>query len=221
MPSKPFRRILLAALAALTLTAAVALFPAGTAEAAGAAAPGPMKNNPNDHIRPVVDSKYYCVIVDKETQVTSVLRQDANGEYTIIDRQFLCSTGVPPRTSPGIFKMSMKQRWLYSPPKNGRPLSFEPFAICFNRPIWFHGTVYDKRDPNTLETDSYQNLGQPVSAGCVRHCVRDAKWLYVNCPAGTVVKVVKSGGPAPICVEPLPELPAGATYDPTDPSVTR
>jgi lipoprotein-anchoring transpeptidase ErfK/SrfK len=177
----------------------------------------PLAANPNISIRAIVDSKYYQLIVDKETQVVTALRRDGKGDYTIIDRQMVCSTGVPPRTYPGTFKISTKRRWLNSPPKNGRPQSYEQFACRFNDVIWFHATVFEKMDSKRLEPDSYLNLGKPVSAGCVRLCVRDALWIYSNCPAGTVVKVIKSGGPTPVCLEPLPPLPEGATYDPTDP----
>lgn len=180
---------------------------------------GPRDVRANLNIRPVVGAKHYQLIVDKATQLVTALRQDENGDYTVIERQMVCSTGVPPRTSPGTFKIGMKRRWLNSPPKNGRPQSYEQFAVCFNKPIWFHATVCKKMDPHTLETDSYLNLGSPVSAGCVRLSVRDALWVYANCPAGTVVKVVKDGGPAPACVLPLPALEEGMDYDPTDPTV--
>lgn len=197
----------------------VSMMAAGPAASAASTYVSPIAPNPNINIRPIVDSKYYQLIVDKETQVVTVLRRDSKGEYTIIERQMLCSTGVPPKTYPGTFKISMRRRWLNSPPKNGRPQSYEQFAVCFNKPIWFHSTVYSKMDPNKMEPDSYRDLGKPVSAGCVRLSVRDIMWIYVNCPSGTVVKVVKSGGPTPVCLEPLPPLPEGATYDPTDPMI--
>lgn len=208
-------------LSILLAAALLLLLAPGPAASAESSYLSPLKPNPNMNIRPIMDSKYYQLIVDKETQVTTVLRRDESGQYTIIDRQMLCSTGVPPKTDAGTYKISMRRRWLSSPPKNGRPQSYEQFAVCFNKPIWFHSTVFSKMDSNKMEPDSYQNLGQPVSAGCVRLSVRDAMWIYVNCPSGTVVKVVKSGGPTPICLEPLPELPAGATYDPTDPTILR
>lgn len=212
------RRMFLTMLFAAALLAALAASPAASAERAYIS---PLKPNPNINYAPIVDAKYYQLIVDKETQVVTALRRDSNGEYTIIDRQMLCSTGVPPRTYPGTFKISMRRRWLNSPPKNGRPQSYEQFAVCFNKPIWFHSTVYSKMDPNKMEVDSYQDLGKPVSAGCVRLSVRDVMWIYVNCPSGTVVKVVKSGGPTPVYIEPLPPLPEGATYDPTDPMIIK
>lgn len=216
MHSKPTRHTFWAALAALTLAFVTAFCPAGAAKAAGSSAPGPMQSNPNDNIRPVVDSKHYMLIIDKETEIVSVMTMDGNGEYTVIDRQFVCSSGrTPGRTPLGTFKISTKRRWLNSPNYGVR----EQYACRFNDYIWTHSTCFYKYDPNTLEVESYLDLGKPVSAGCIRMCVRDAKWVYVNCPGGTVVKVIKSGGPAPICVEPLPELPAGATYDPTDLSV--
>lgn len=210
------RKILAMAFAAALI---IALLTAGPAASAESTYISPLKPNPNINYAPLVDSKYYQLIVDKETQVVTALRRDNAGEYTVIDRQMVCSTGVPPRTYPGTYKISRRLRWLHSRAKNGHPASDEPFAVCFNDPIWFHGVLYEKRDGNTLMAESYLDLGKPVSAGCVRLCVRDILWIYANCPSGTVVKVVKSGGPTPVCVEPLPPLPEGATYDPTDPMI--
>lgn len=212
MKIKPMR-MLLAALVALSMTA----LPVFTASADGAAVYGPLTNNPNVNPRPYVDAKYYCIVVDKQTEVVSVLRRDANGKYTIIDRQFVCSTGkTPGRTPVGSFKISTKRRWLNSPSYHVR----EQFACRINGYIWIHSTCFTKYDPNALERESYTDLGRPVSAGCIRLTVRDAKWIYANCPAGTVIKIVKSGGPAAVCLTDMPALPDGATYDPTDSSVS-
>ena len=182
----------------------------------------PLTANPNIGIRPIVDAKYYQLIVDKETEIVTALRRDEGGKYTIIDRQMVCSTGrTPARTPLGTFKISTKRRWLYSPASASHPTSYEQFACRFNNKIWFHSTVFDKANTNTLQSDSYLGLGQPISAGCVRLSVRDSLWIYANCPTGTVVKVVTKGGPTPVYVEPLPPLPAGSASDPTDPTIAR
>lgn len=194
-----------------------AFSPADTAAADGAAA-GPLAPNPNVNARSMVDSKYYQLIVDIETQVLTVLRKDDNGDYTVIDRQMTCSTARQGKRTPtGTFKIDVKRRWLSSPTYH----TYEQFAcrIYADGKIWLHSTCFMKYDPNTLETDSYLDLGKPVSAGCIRLAVRDILWVYANCPSGTVVKVVKNGGPPAVCVTELPALPDGATYDPTDPAV--
>jgi lipoprotein-anchoring transpeptidase ErfK/SrfK len=161
-------------------------------------------------------TKPYQIIVDKETQILTVLSKDDLGNYTVVERQMVCSTAKQGRTTPtGTFRISTRRRWLNSPKAHSR----EQYALRINGKIWIHSTCFTKYDSNTLERDSYEGLGTPASAGCVRLCVADAKWIFDNCPSGTVVKVMKSGGPAAQCVEPLPPLPSGATYDPTDPAV--
>jgi lipoprotein-anchoring transpeptidase ErfK/SrfK len=132
----------------------------------------------------------------------------------------VCSTGFTAgRTPVGTFKIGTKRRWLNSPKSNSHPHLYEQFACRINGNIWIHSTCFHKSNPNTLERDSYLDLGQPVSAGCIRLSVRDALWIFANCLAGTSVKVLKSGGPPAVCVEALPPLPDGAAYDPTDPAV--
>jgi lipoprotein-anchoring transpeptidase ErfK/SrfK len=207
-------RFLLAAAVLLS----VAFAPAGAASAEGAPT-GPLAPNPNVNAKPLVDSKYYQLIIDIEAQILTVLRKDESGEYTVIDRQVRCSTARTGKITPtgNSFKITTKSRWLSSPAYN----SYEQFACRINGKIWIHSTCFWKRDPNMLDAESYQDLGKPVSAGCIRLSVRDAFWVYANCPGNTVVKVVKNGGPAPVCLEELPPLPEGATYDPTDPAVVR
>jgi hypothetical protein len=214
MMKKAINRFLLFALAA-ALAFGFVLSPADIA-VADSEAIGPLTPNPNINIRPMVDSKYYQLVVDIETQVLTVLRKDENGDYTVIDRQMACSTARPgKKTPPGTFKISTKVRWLSSPTYH----TYEQFACRIDGKIWIHSTCFVKRDSNTLETDSYLQLGEPVSAGCIRLTVRDILWIYANCPGGTVVKVVKDGGPLAVCLTDMPELPAGTAYDPTDPAV--
>ncbi len=47
---------------------------------------------------------------------------------------------------------------------------------------WFHSVACSNPDPTySLAAGNYNMLGQPASHGCVRLCVRDAKWIYDNC----------------------------------------
>lgn len=194
----------------------------GTASAAGAVA-GPLAPNPNEHERPVVDAGYYKILVDIQSQILTVLRKDDDGNYTVIDRQMVCSTardGEPMYT--GTFKIDKKVRWLHSESNDLHPDLYEQYAcrIYAGEGIWFHSTCYFKMKNDALERESYTDLGSPASAGCVRLCVRDAAWIYANCPEGTSVQVVESGGPPAVCLEALPPLPDGVTCDPTDPAIS-
>ena len=55
---------------------------------------------------------------------------------------------------------------------------------------WFHSVACSNPDPTyALAAGNYNMLGQPASHGCVRLCVRDAKWIYDNIGKGTVVTI--------------------------------
>ena len=85
----------------------------------------------------------------------------------------------------------------------------------------FHSVPYYKQSKSTLETAEYNKLGKRASAGCVRLCVRDVKWIYDNCAAGTIVTLYADGSMQEPFVKPIPvKIPTGSPYagwDPTDP----
>ena len=56
--------------------------------------------------------------------------------------------------------------------------------------------------------------------GCVRLTVKDAKWIYDNCPSGTAVEVYDSEDPGPLGKPETMKLDkdnANKGWDPTDP----
>ncbi len=161
------------------------------------------------------DRNTYQIIVDKQAQVVTVMRRGINDKYNVLVRQMRCSTGRKPKYTPeGSFKIYAKSPWL-------RTVTGEyvQYTSRFKGQILFHSIPYKKANPRTLVGEAYRVLGQPVSAGCVRLVARDCKWIYDNCPTGTRVLVVASGGPAVRAVEPVPELPEGQTWDPTDEAI--
>lgn len=156
----------------------------------------------------------YLIRVNLQTQVVAVFRMDAQGEYTVPVRSMICSTGKGNLTPPGTFKISSKYKFHAM---NGGV--FAQYATRFNGGIMFHSVPYSKREPDTLRWDMYNKLGQKASSGCIRMRCIDAKWIYDNCRAGTVVEVVKSGSwegvPNKITIA---KVPAGTKWDPTDPN---
>jgi hypothetical protein len=215
------KKCLFGILCSALLVSAMSVVPSGASAAADESI-SPLEPNPNKHVRTVVNSKHYKLVADIDAQLFTVLRQDENGKYTIIDRQMICSTAKPPkRTRTGSFKILKKASWLLSKKNELHPDLYLQFACHIHEEarLWIHSTSFFKRNSNTLDEESYRMLGNPASAGCIRLCVRDALWIYANCPVGTAVEIVKGGGPPALCPGELPPLPEGATYDPTDPAV--
>lgn len=83
----------------------------------------------------------------------------------------------------------------------------------------FHSELYRSMDPTSLIVAEYNTLGYPRSHGCMRMQVKDARWIYMNCPTGSIVEITdgSSDPSAWSALKPAP-LPYGTDYDPTDPA---
>ncbi len=127
-------------------------------------------------------------------------------------KAMVCSTGY---TTPiGTFDIKQKWRW-----KELIHDVYGQYSCHITGNYLFHSVPYD--DPNiyTLLTSDYNKLGQTASAGCIRLTTIDAKWMYDNCPTGTVVEIYNSSDPGPLGKPSAQKLPPGQTWDPTDPLI--
>ncbi|MBQ7372381.1 MAG: L,D-transpeptidase [Blautia sp.] len=75
-----------------------------------------------------------------------------------------------------------------------------------------------------MNKSAYDRLGNPASAGCIRLCVADAKWVYDNCHGCKITiftgsrkndEVFKS----PLGRKPLVKRYGAGNFDPTDPAI--
>lgn len=131
----------------------------------------------------------YAITVDVNNQVTTVYGLDENGEYTVIVRQMLCSTGTKSAPSDvGDWVLSgYTARWADFPKWGGHA----QFWTQINSSIAFHSVIYNSYNTMDLSTKSYKNLGSRASHGCIRLTVADAKWIYDNCGEGVVVTITE------------------------------
>ena len=89
--------------------------------------------------------------------------------------------------------------------------------------VYFHAIAVSRNSHTALNYKTYNKLGSPASAGCIRMTVADAKWIYDNAKTGTPVKIVKGsvsypgplGKPATIRIK-----SSSVKYDPTDPYIS-
>lgn len=105
------------------------------------------------------------------------------------------STGSNDQTPTGTFKVFSKSAQAYfSPSPNERMRYMTRFTKGRQGDnIGFHGIPY--KVTKNGEVPFYTPLGiAPVSHGCVRMRVVDAKWVFENMKLGTVVAVVRSRG---------------------------
>lgn len=144
-----------------------------------------------------------------------------------IAKQFLCSTGTTSNPTPlGSFQIQRKEQWLFFPEFGN---VYGQYTSNITGQIWFHSITYSQKDPSTLSSTGYNNLGKRMSHGCIRMACGDVYWIYTNCPVRTTVDIIE-GAPNPELQKTLKaKLPAlkmvydsekgkNVYWDPTDPN---
>ena len=136
---------------------------------------------------PTPEPTKYTLMVDVANQITRAYTYNENGEYTILVREMICSTGTSKNPTPlGTTIMPKKRaRWGYFPTWD----SHAQYLTRIDAANAFHSVLYTEADERTLAVSSFEALGSPASHGCVRLYVSDAKWIYDNCKAGTIITV--------------------------------
>lgn len=160
----------------------------------------------------------YVAKVNRTTCTITIYANDpdSNKGYIIPVIAFTCSVGLPGTpTTAGTHYTFAKYRW-----KELMGPSYGQYATKITSDgIYFHSVAGVNTTSYNLNSIDYNNLGIPASHGCVRLCVRDAKWIYDNCPLGMKVIVYDSGDPGPYGKPATIKIPSGQTWDPTDPAV--
>ncbi len=150
----------------------------------------------------------FHIVVDVANQVTSVYGRDEKGEYTVVIRQMLCSTGMKATPSDvGDWVLNGRHATWCIFPKWGN--SYARYWTQINSSIAFHSPIYTAVSNSAMKISSYKKLGQRASHGCIRLSVWDAKWIYDNVGKGTVVSIVEG-------MEPDPELRDALRLPPLD-----
>ena len=158
----------------------------------------------------------YFIKVNYTANVVTIYSKDNDGNYTVPYKSMICSCGTYTPES-GTYKTSDKYVW--------RLLInnvYGHYATRIVDKILFHSVPYTAARNNTLEYWEYDKLGQTASEGCVRLTVEDAKWIYDNCPSGTMVEFYSDSNPGPLGKPSAPKISSNEFYrnwDPTDPHI--
>ena len=161
-------------------------------------------------------SPYYIRINRRQNCVT-IYKLDEKGKYTIPVKAMACSVGVNNATPTGTFPLSSKYRW-----HELMGSVYGQYCSRITGGVLFHSVFYSSADPSTLAYNSYNRLGTTASHGCVRLSVADSKWIYDNCPSGTLVNIYDSNDPGPLGKPTPVKIDVNSKYrgwDPTDPDV--
>ncbi len=183
----------------------------------------------------VENTLYVKVVIN--AQLIYIYKRDSNGQPTERIRTILISTGMDRGSNATRLGKYMilnseensagKYRWVSFGSSYGQ-YATRLFYITeadsqgmsgYFTGYMFHSELYRDTDPTSLIVAEYNTLGYPRSHGCMRMQVKDARWIYMNCPTGSVVEIV-DGTSAPdtwLALKPA-LLPYGTLYDPTDPA---
>ena len=159
----------------------------------------------------------YRLEVNCEQNVVNVYKKDENGEYTNCIKAMLCSVGPATPTS-GTYSLKKYGGWEWKALFGD---VYGQYATQITGNILFHSVPYtEKYNKSSLEYWEYDKLGTPASMGCVRLTVRNAKWIYDNCPTGTKVMFYSDSNPGPLGKPSEQKISSEVNYnswDPTDP----
>lgn len=134
----------------------------------------------------------YRIIVDIAHQVTMVYTRDEDGAYTVPVRYMLCSTGLGSRTPVGTFSMGAYRLRFSLFDRDGR---YGQYWTQIRRAIYFHTTLYTRRDAASYQASTFRELGEKASHGCIRLTVPDARWMWYHIAPGTSC-TIRQGNPS-------------------------
>lgn len=159
----------------------------------------------------------YYIKVNRQRNTVTIYALDKDGYYTVPVKAMICSVGKNDGTPLGTFQTSDKHTWCAL--VGG---VYGQYAYRIDGPIMFHSVPYYSMNKDDLETEEYNKLGEAASLGCVRLSVSDAKWIYDNCPAGTIVTIYDNEYAGPLgkpAAETLNVKDQRSGWDPTDPDI--
>lgn len=160
----------------------------------------------------------YRLEVNCDQNVVNVYEKDENGEYKNCVKVMLCSVGFATPMS-GTYSLKKYGGWEW---KGLQGDVYGQYATQITGNILFHSVPYtEKYNNSSLEYWEYDKLGTPASLGCIRLTVKNAKWIYDNCAAGTKVYFYKDSNPGPLGKPSERKISGDSevnSWDPTDPN---
>lgn len=183
--------------------------------------------------------KLYIEINRAASAVTIYLYNEETKKYDIPVKTCSVSVGADTWTNAGTSKLNEDSSYTplgtYSVCTNGQSVKYtvkpmlEPdgqtlyarWTTHIVGNVYFHSIAVGTDSHYALPYYTYNRLGSPASAGCIRMTVADAKWIFDYARTGTTVKVIKGNSkkPGPLGKAPVIKTSAGINYDPTDPAV--
>ncbi len=161
------------------------------------------------------NGKPYCIKVNRQQNVVTIYAVDENNKYTVPVKAMVCSVGLNNATPTGTYNTYNRREWalLYGN-------VWGQYAYRIDGPIMFHSVPYYTKHKDDLKSEEFNKLGEAASQGCIRLSILDVKWIYDNCPYGTIVEIFDSEYIGPLgkpTMEKIDLSSENKCWDPTDP----
>lgn len=183
-------------------------------------------------------NNFYIEVNRAACTVTIYMKNKDTGKYDLPVKTCTVSVGSDTSTAAGSGSLSTNSSYTplgnYSICTNGQAAKFtlkpmyEPdgkilyarWATHIVGNVYFHSIAVGSQSHYALSSSTYNRLGSPASAGCIRMTVADAKWIYDYASVGSTVKIIKGNASKPGPMGKNATIKTnGVSYDPTDPAV--
>ena len=141
----------------------------------------------------------YLPLVSREDQIIYVMARNIDGQYGIPVNAMLTSTGESETRTPlGAFKIHRKREWVTwierepgEVDEEGNRLysQYSHYNLDFHDNLKTHSVIFNAKNHDTPLFGMREQLGRPVSGGCLRLTVTDAKWLYDRFEVGDYIEI--------------------------------
>lgn len=158
------------------------------------------------------DDLPYYLYVEKGSFTLTIYQKGADGTYSDVYKTYRIAHGGN-KTPAGTFTLGGdRERW-HEFPDGG----FVQFATRYHNRLYLHSPLYGEEDNGYMWPKYYDGelgIGKESTGGCLRMVTEAARFIYENCPEGTVLEIV-NGSPKGTTSDDIPSR-NGKRYDPTD-----
>ncbi len=165
---------------------------------------------------PSGDLPYY-LYVEKGSFTLTIYERASDGTYSKVYKTYRIAHGGN-KTPAGTFTLGGdRERW-HEFPDGG----FVQFATRYHKRLYIHSPLYGEENNGYMWPKYYDGelgIGKESTGGCLRMVTEAARFIYENCPEGTVMEIV-NGAPRGTTSDEVPSR-NGERFDPTDVEANR
>jgi hypothetical protein len=163
----------------------------------------------------MADEVDYMIKVNMSKNSITIYEKGSTGEYTIPIKAMACATFEVDITEELNYAVMDKSEW-----KQMSDGTYSHYVTQIDANIAICSTPYSAQANDTLDREKFNTLGDGKSTQNIWVNTADAKWIYENCTAGTVVQLYSnSDNDGPFGKQETIKMDENCVYpnwDPTD-----